>query len=211
MEGIYVFLIIFFGFFFVLAYFGITFALNYVGKSRIFDIQRDAPDVINLLPSLANGFSKGREFTIKQFPNGRTLVSFYPTDQIIKDFGEKQEEFEIPEFVLEKGMRLVIPKGDLSTRRDQVYYLPTDPNYLPRKFRETPLGMYIANYIINQRKENTIGETMEEAMKEIEKASKYHKFGIISQQQVKQILDITELKEKRLLAEPTVKTTKENV
>jgi len=85
-------------------------------------IERDT-SVINLMSDKANGHAEGIERKVREHPSGRLICSFYPTD-ITQEEISRQGGWKPVTVVVDKGRRIVIPKGTLSAKRNVVFYLP---------------------------------------------------------------------------------------
>lgn len=131
-------------FFIFLLLFGFIFVFIYFYKKlKTIDFQPNANIVLNFDPELCDGHYVLLEQEARKLPNQRWFCKVIPRDLYYDEKNEKYEEIKSYEFVIEKGYRRSLVKGNPSRGRNIVLYLPNNAKELPDEIRESELGQWI--------------------------------------------------------------------
>ena len=152
-------------------------------------VEPNQPEVLNFLPQFTDGYSKGLETSCIQLKNGDYKCSFYPTDQEQKIHSENAP-VKIKTLIVGRGYRKILDKGELSSRRTQVIYIPKNPQDLPESLQKTDFGEALTSHSIVQRVMNDVNK----AQIESGKAEAYimQNYGLVAmpKEQLKKLEDI---------------------
>jgi hypothetical protein len=107
-------------------------------------LPKNLPLVFNFLPEFTHGYSVGLENKNTKRKNGGTLVEFYPTDIATSDRGDWTTPMDVmQQLFVGKNRRVAFPRGDFSSQREIVFYLPKDISHLSTRMMGTVFGQII--------------------------------------------------------------------
>lgn len=130
MLGILAILLILFGVIIVVG--GIFFWLYF--KTEKEPLETNLPIVINLIDKFSP-YNLGIEKSIKKVKDGRMHAVMIPKDYHFKKGYMVPEEQHI---IIGRGRRIILPRGEVSKKRDILLYLPKDQEELTNYFKQNP-------------------------------------------------------------------------
>ena len=127
-------------------------------KEEKVEIPENAPRVRNFWSKMT-GFAEGFELDVVHGKDGRMICTYAVSDVDTT----KENKLKTVKIVIDKGLRIVYPKGDLSPNRNIVEYFPPSVTELPDSVAKSERGEITMNYITKTVEKNFSNKYLEQA------------------------------------------------